>query len=438
MTELPHGWSLATLPDLIGIDGVFTDGDWVETKDQDPSGDVRLTQLADIGEGSFRDRSARFMTEEAAARLGCTYLRRGDVLVARMPDPLGRACVFPGDVRPAVTAVDVCILRPGSSSVDPRWLMWWINTPQFRSEIVARQVGTTRKRISRKNLASIRFPVPPLAEQPRIAGAIEGAFSRLDGADDSLRRAQRRLRDLKAALLAAALNGWPERTLGEFAEVFVGTTPSRSAPELWEGDVPWVSSGEVAFCRIHKTRETISPDAVTSGDRLHPPGTVLLAMIGEGKTRGQAAILDVAATHNQNSAAIRLDSQLCAPEWLFYVLMARYEETRRAGSGAQQPALNRARVQALRIPLPPLEDQVRLVEALERQLSLVDTLTTDVDRARRRSATVRRSILEEAYSGELIPQNPDDEPAAVLVERIARQRAAAPTRKRKAQKKAPA
>src|SRR5207245_2411142 len=117
----------------------------------------------------------------------------------------------------------------------------------------------------------------------------------------------------------------------------------------------WVSSGEVAFCRILRTRETISPQAVTSPDRLHPAGTVLLAMIGEGKTRGQAAILDVPAAHNQNSAAIRIDQSQCTPEWLFYVLMGRYEETRRAGSGAQQPALNRARVAALSVPLPPLE-----------------------------------------------------------------------------------
>lgn len=283
-------------------------------------------------------------------------------------------------------------------------------------------------------LGAVRVVVPPTAEQRRIVAAIEEHFSRLDDADESLRRAHRRLLKLKAALLAAALEGWPEPTLGEFAEVFVGTTPSRSAPELWEGDVPWVSSGEVAFCRIRRTRETISPAAVTSADRLHPPGTVLLAMIGEGKTRGQAAILDVAATHNQNSAAIRLDSQLCTPEWLFYVLIARYEVTRRAGSGAQQPALNRARVVALKIPLPPLEDQGRLVDEIERQLSLSDTLTGGIDRTSRRTAALRRSILEQAFSGKLVPQDPSDEPASVLLERIEAERAAAPKPSRRKSK----
>src|SRR4051794_9159637 len=93
---LPSGWAWATLDELIGPAGVFTDGDWVESKDQDPSGGVRLTQLADVGEGDFRDRSDRWMTRERADALGCTFLQNGDVLIARMPDPLGRACLYPG------------------------------------------------------------------------------------------------------------------------------------------------------------------------------------------------------------------------------------------------------------------------------------------------------------------------------------------------------
>ncbi|MDM2059987.1 restriction endonuclease subunit S, partial [Mycobacteroides abscessus] len=96
------------LADLLS-DGLFVDGDWVESKDQDPDGDVRLIQLADVGDGVFRDRSSRFLTSEKAKELRCTFLEPGDVLVARMPEPLGRACIFPGVGQPAVTAVDVCI-----------------------------------------------------------------------------------------------------------------------------------------------------------------------------------------------------------------------------------------------------------------------------------------------------------------------------------------
>ena len=109
--DLPDGWSLETIPDLVGDNGVFSDGDWVESKDQDPDGNVRLIQLADIGDGFYRDRSNRFLTKEKAIELNCTFLETGDVLIARMPDPLGRACLFPGDKKESVTVVDVCVVR---------------------------------------------------------------------------------------------------------------------------------------------------------------------------------------------------------------------------------------------------------------------------------------------------------------------------------------
>jgi len=134
---LPEGWVRAELSDLVGRDGFIVDGDWVESRDQDPNGEVRLTQLADVGDGCFRDRSARFLTRSKAVELRCTYLAPGDVLIARMPDPLGRACVFPQMQRPCVSVVDVCIVRTGVNGVDPRWLMFAMNAPATRRSIEA-------------------------------------------------------------------------------------------------------------------------------------------------------------------------------------------------------------------------------------------------------------------------------------------------------------
>jgi type I restriction enzyme, S subunit len=153
--DLPAGWALARIEDLMGTDGIFVDGDWVESKDQDPFGDVRLIQLADIGDGEYRNRSARFLTHTRAEELNCTFLISGDVLIARMPDPLGRACIFPGDEKPSVTVVDVCIVRTGTDGADHRWLAHFINAPAFRARIYELQSGSTRKRISRRNLATI-------------------------------------------------------------------------------------------------------------------------------------------------------------------------------------------------------------------------------------------------------------------------------------------
>ena len=169
----PMGWPRLSLLTLLEQAELFVDGDWVESKDQDPDGDVRLIQLADIGDGIYLDRSSRFLTSDTARRLRCTPLQVGDILVARMPDPLGRACLFPGDARKAITVVDICIIRPGSQGPHPTWLMCGINTMGFRSLIARAATGTTRLRISRGNLSKLPIIAPPVALQHRFAAIAE-------------------------------------------------------------------------------------------------------------------------------------------------------------------------------------------------------------------------------------------------------------------------
>ena len=169
----PEGWPRPSLLTLLETAELFVDGDWVESKDQDPDGDVRLIQLADIGDGIYLDKSSRFLTSDTARRLRCTPLEVGDILVARMPDPLGRACLFPGDARKAITVVDVCVIRPGSQGPHPTWLMCCINTTGFRSLIAREATGTTRSRISRGNLSRLPIIAPPAALQHRFAAIVE-------------------------------------------------------------------------------------------------------------------------------------------------------------------------------------------------------------------------------------------------------------------------
>lgn len=168
-------WPEVSLREALASAEIFVDGDWVESKDQDPEGDVRLIQLADVGDGEYIDKSDRFLSSAKARALRCTYLKPGDVMVARMPDPLGRACIFPGDEKAAVTVVDVCIIRPNAREHDARWLMRCLNAPDCRNQIAGYATGTTRSRISRSNLGKIRIPLPPLAEQRRIAEVLDRA-----------------------------------------------------------------------------------------------------------------------------------------------------------------------------------------------------------------------------------------------------------------------
>jgi type I restriction enzyme S subunit len=123
-------------------------------------------------------------------------------------------------------------------------------------------------------------------------------------------------------------------------------------------------------------------------------------MIGEGRTRGQAAILDVAATHNQNAASIRVSETPIPPEYVYWWLEHRYDITRALGVGGNQPALNKARVQAIPIPVPPLDEALEIVRRLENQLNELGLIPPELDEAAARAVELRQTVLAAAFRGE--------------------------------------
>jgi len=209
---VPTGWTVAPLDGLSPRS--LSDGDWIETKDQSEDGGVRLIQLADVGVGEFLNKSARYVTEETEVRLNCTRLAVGDILIARLPNPIGRACIFSDIGQPAITAVDVAILRP-DSNVSAEFLVLAMNAPPVREQIEAYGKGATRFRVSTGHLKTVQIPLPPLAEQRRIVAKVDelmGLCDRLEASLDQTAATRRRLLD---ALLAEALA--PETMVEEAA-----------------------------------------------------------------------------------------------------------------------------------------------------------------------------------------------------------------------------
>lgn len=179
------------------------DGDWIESKDQDPSGDIRIVQLADVGLGVFRDRSHRYLTSAKARELGCYYLREGDVLVARLPEPLGRACVFPGNPKSCVTVVDVAVCRCDPEIVNPKYLVNCINSPSVRQLINSWAVGTTRQRVATGRLGGISLPVAPIEEQFRIVAKVDELMALCDKMDLELGERQKLQKTVRQSTLQA-------------------------------------------------------------------------------------------------------------------------------------------------------------------------------------------------------------------------------------------
>jgi type I restriction enzyme S subunit len=128
---------------------------------------------------------------------------------------------------------------------------------------------------------------------------------------------------------------------------------------------------------------------------------VLIAMIGEGKTRGQAAILDIEACTNQNAAGVLPDRGKLNPEFLWRWALAQYETTRAAGRGGNQPALNKQKVRELTIALPPLAEQTEIVSRVDALLKASDSISARIEQASRRVHNAPRAMLAKAFRGEL-------------------------------------
>lgn len=153
---------------LSSLCDTFIDGDWIEAKDQSDSG-IRLIQTGNVGVGVYKDKEdkARYISEETFNRLNCTEVFEGDILISRLPDPVGRACSIPGGLSKSITAVDCTIIRL-NEKVLPKYFISFTNTPDYAMQIKKVLSGTTRLRVSRANLGKIQVPLPSKDEQQRF------------------------------------------------------------------------------------------------------------------------------------------------------------------------------------------------------------------------------------------------------------------------------
>ena len=154
---------------------VFMDGDWIESKDQSDFG-IRLIQTGNVGNGVFKDKGdkARYISQETFNRLNCTEIYAGDILVSRLPDPVGRSCIVPRGLGKCITAVDCTIIRLGATIL-PEYLICFTKTPAYTTQIKQFLSGTTRLRVSRANLGNVIVPVPPIGKQKQFVSVAEQA-----------------------------------------------------------------------------------------------------------------------------------------------------------------------------------------------------------------------------------------------------------------------
>ena len=210
-------------------------------------------------------------------------------------------------------------------------------------------------------------------------------------------------------------SSWVWTTLGKIGNWQSGATPSRLRKDYYGGNIPWLKTGDLNDGYISDIPEYITETALKETSvKLNPKDSVLIAMYGA--TIGKVGILSFPATTNQ--ACCACTDYLVKKMYLFYFLLANREKFIAMGGGGAQPNISKEKIVSTLIPLPPKQEQSRIVEGIEHWLSLVDCIEGNKENLQRTIREAKSKVLDLAIHGKLVPQDPNDEPACELLKRI--------------------
>lgn len=338
-------------------------------------------------------------------------IREGDLLVSRAntAEYVGASVLVPA-VRPKLLLSDKSLRLTPKSSVHPEWLWYTLQAPAVRSQIRELATGTkdSMRNISQSALRTIQILFPPLDEQHRIVDLLEDHLSRLDVAGIGIARSIKRLDVLRGAALAECVSEAESAAdcrimeLGNLGRVATGATPLKSNKAFYDnGTIPWITSGDLHQGHITEASQFVTERALAETSlKLFPAGSILVAMYGEGRTRGTAAHLAIAATTNQACAAVIVQEPELRP-WIRLVLDANYVGLRRMAAGGVQPNLNLSLVRAIQIPVPGARVQEQLLARMLEIDTARERLKRSLDAAHARGLNLRSSLLAAAFSGRL-------------------------------------
>lgn len=269
----------------------------------------------------------------------------------------------------------------------------------------------------------------------RIADKLDGLLARVDACRERLNRVPGILKRFRKAVLAAATTGeltrewreergldssWTEVRIEDIADVGTGSTPLRSNSTYFASKgTAWVTSAVTGSPFVTHAKEFVTDIAISAHRlKLYPVGTLLVAMYGEGKTRGQVTELRIEATINQACAAIRVNEERAARTFVRIVLESNYLEMRELAEGGSQPNLNLSKIKEFSLSLPSFGEQAAIVDRVAAIEAWVNTLERRSASALKILGVYQSAALSKAFRGELLPQDPNDEPASKLLARI--------------------
>jgi len=385
----------------------FTDGNWIESKDQSSSG-IRLIQTGNIGQGYFRNREekARYISESTFKRLKCTEIFKGDILISRLPDPVGRACVIPEIGEKMITAVDCSILRLNKNILF-KFFNYYSQSNIYLNEVERETSGTTRKRISRKNLGLIRIPFPSLLEQKRIVKKLDNIFEKVEKAKENAEKNLQNAKDLFESYLqnifASPGKDWDERRLKEIGKTQTGLTPKTTNKKYYGDFVSFITPADVNFLgsgSIRYDSKGLSEEGLKVGRKIEK-NSVLMVCIGA--TIGKVGFSTQSVSCNQQINTLTPENKYEA-KIFYYILSTKFffNKIIKGSSQATLPIINKGKWENLSVSFPKSFTEQRLIvkklDALSEQTKKLEAIykqkLADLEE-------LKKSVLKMAFSNKL-------------------------------------
>jgi type I restriction enzyme, S subunit len=437
--HLPLGWVDTTLEGVLAVeDRAITDGPFgskLASRHYTPSG-ARVIRLQNIGDCIFINEHA-YISLDYFEELRAHEVRFGDLVIASLGQDLPKACIIPALGEPAIVKAD-CIRARIHPGIDTKWVLYALSAPQTRQRAASRIRGVGRPRLGLGEMRKLPIPLPPLSEQLRIIATLEDHLSRLDAAVVSALGAARKAVALRrrtlANLVAADSSGfWKKYKLEDVTTtVRNGMFVSRPGHEANGVPILRISAVRSLALDLSDLRYTAkSPEEVQREGYLLRGGDLLFTRYnGNPEYVGACAVVPEnlePLTYPDKLIRVSPDRSLVDPIYLAMTCSAgesRHAIRSAVKTTAGQAGISGGEIKRIPLRLPDLDEQRRRAAEFQEHDEAVRHIEENVRSVAKRGDYLRRSLLSEAFSGRLVPQDPAEEPASVLLERIRAERAA--------------
>ncbi len=437
MSTLPTTWVETNLGDVVPY------GATVKAEPIDLTPDTWVLELEDIEKDTTKVLQ-RLTFAERQSKSTKNRFDAGDVLYGKLRPYLNKV-TFAKEA--GVCTTEIVPIKP-NDAVNSKYLFHWLRHPKFLNYVTDVSHGVNMPRLGTDAGRQAPFVLAPKNEQKRIADKLDTVLTRVDDVNARLARVAALLKQFRQSVLAAATSGrltedwrlsanldnkWQVTHVQSVAHVGTGSTPLRSNTEFFAATgTPWITSAATSQEVVNVATEYVTQAAITAHRlKVYPVGTLLVAMYGEGKTRGQVTELGIAATINQACAAVVVDESKMLKAFVKLALQANYFEMRVLAEGGNQPNLNLSKVKGFPLPFPCLKEQAEIVRRVEALFAFADRLEANLQVAQTATDRLTPSVLVKAFRGELVPQDPNDQPASELLKQLAASAPVAVTRKRR-------